>query len=550
MPSTLAGINDLDQLAVALGHADYESMKGLLYPAPLYTTFEVAKKRGGARTIDAPARKLKAMQRIVATDLTATLGSSSPVAHSFMPGRSVISNALPHVRRATVARIDLKDFFHQINFGRVKGVFQGAPFLLPDDVATVLAQLCCYEGRLPQGAPTSPTLSNYVCRSMDAALRRLAKRFKARYTRYSDDLTFSFASVSIDRLPKEMFIVTPDGGGRHRVEPGLLLSEVIKTQGFVINTAKTVGTGRERRQMVTGIVVNDGLKVPGKFTQEVRRALHLWDELGLKAAEDRAIPVLSRKKYVSGAHPPLPKLLRGKLAWLGRVNGRSDPQYQRLAKKYNELVIRQGMPDLQVVIDARVKTFVEARAATWFIRAENLEGDYDVIDGTAFKILGHEWVTCAHCAGDRRTRTIYQSIHLYSSDGPAVGIGVRVASIDWDRDLAILRPRPMISIPRHLAHFAIAEYSPVAPALVGVMGFPSSQERQPPIFLRSRVVRTRAVSGVQRIEIDKPIQQGNSGGPVFDDDYRVVGVVVEGATVTTGMNSCVAASEIAFLRVA
>ena len=148
MPSSFFGIKSLDELAVVLGHVDYESMKGLLYPAPLYTTFQVAKRRGGVRTIDTPARKLKAMQRIVCADLTATLGSSSPVAHSFMPGRSVISNALPHVRRATVARIDLKDFFHQINFGRVKGVFQGAPFLLPDDISTVLAQLCCFEGRL------------------------------------------------------------------------------------------------------------------------------------------------------------------------------------------------------------------------------------------------------------------------------------------------------------------------------------------------------------------------------------------------------------------
>ena len=525
-------------------------MKGLLYPAPLYTTFEVSKRRGGIRTIDAPARKLKAMQRIVATDLAATLGSNSPVAHSFMPGRSVISNALPHVRRATVARVDLKDFFHQINFGRIKGVFQSAPFLLPDDISTVLAQLCCYEGRLPQGAPTSPTLSNYVCRSMDAALRRLAKRFKARYTRYSDDLTFSFASVAIDRLPKEMFIVTPVSGRRHRVEPGFLLSEIIADQGFEINAAKTVGTGRERRQMVTGIVVNDGLRVPGKFTQEVRRALHLWEVLGLKAAEDRAIPVLTRKKYASGVHPSLPKLLRGKLAWLGRVNGRSDEKYQRLAKKYNDLVIKHGMPELQVVIDARVKTFAEAQAATWFMRAEIHEGDYDVIDGTAFKISGQEWVTCAHCAGDRKTRTTYPNIRLYSSDGPTDGTAVRVTSIDWDRDLAILRPRPMVPIPRHLAHFLIAEYSPVAPALVGVMGFPSSHERQPPIFLRSRVVRTRAVSGVQRIEIDKPIQQGNSGGPVFDEAYKVVGVVVEGATVTAGMNSCVAISEIASLRTA
>lgn len=548
MPSALELIADLDQLAAFLGYSDYEAMKGLLYPSPLYATFEVPKRRGGSRVIDAPARKLKDMQRIVATDLTAAFGNSSPVAHSFMPGRSVISNALPHVHRASVVRVDLKDFFHQINFGRVKGVFLGAPFSLPDDVATVLSQLCCYDGRLPQGAPTSPALSNYVCRSLDSELRRLAKRYKARYTRYSDDLTFSFASVPIDKLPKEMFLISRNDSGQQRIEPGISLTSTIRSQGFAINDAKTHGAGRDRRQMVTGIVVNDRLKVPGKFVQEVRRALHLWDQLGIAPATDRAVPVLSRKHFRSGAKPSLPKLLRGKLAWLGRVNGRTDEQYQRLARQFNALVLREGLIDLQVVIEPRVKTHAEAMAATWFVRAEVHEGGYDLIEGTAFKVDGQEWVTCAHCVGDMGKKAVFPSVRLYANDGSGDEISARVAKIDWHRDIAILRPRPMVPVPRHLAYFAIADYSPEPPTVVGVMGFPSSNEGQRPIFLRARVVRSRGVSGVQRVEIDKPLLQGNSGGPVFDEDYRVVGVVVEGATVTAGMNSCVAASEINDMR--
>lgn len=544
MPVPLQLVKNLDDLAQFLGHPNYESMKGLIYPNPRYKAFALAKRSGGTRTIETPGQKLKAMQQRVSKDLTACFGSKNPVAHSFMPNRSVISNALPHVGRASVIRVDLKDFFHQINFGRVKGIFLGAPFCLPDDVSTVLAHLCCYKGRLPQGAPSSPPLTNYVCRSLDNELRKLAKRYKARYTRYADDLTFSFSAIPLDNIPAEMLIVNRDADNRPVVEVGPLLAKAIANQGFLVNHAKTRGTGSNKRQMVTGIIVNNGLRVPSKFSKQIRRALHIWEKFGLKDAAKRAVPVLMQKSYQSGESPSLPKLIRGKLAWLAAVNGRADHSYQTLAKSFNNLAIKEGLANLQVVIDPRVKSYAEAQSATWFVRSEKIVGDWDLIDGTAFKISGQEWVTCAHCIGNLSTKTVYSKIQLSSGDWEIEQLAVRVVRVDWHRDLAILRPCPLVPLPRHLAYFAIADYVPIQTALLGVIGFPSSNEQQPPIFLRTRVVRTRPISGVLRIEIDKPIQQGNSGGPVFDEKYRVVGVVVEGATVSMGMNSCVAATEI------
>lgn len=107
---------------------------------------------------------------------------------------------------------------------------------------------------------------------------------------------------------------------------------------------------------------------------------------------------------------------------------------------------------------------------------------------------------------------------------------------------------PLEPIPRHLAYFSLSTREVFAQDQVGIYGFPASNEYQPPIFMRARVVRVRHVYSVSRIEIDKQIAKGNSGGPVVDEDYRVIGVVVEGATIETGMNSCISAKEILTLN--
>ena len=112
-------------------------------------------------------------------------------AHAFTLRRSVVTNARVHLDANLILNIDLLDFFPTFHFDRVKGMYRSRPFYFPDAVATVLAHICCFNGRLPQGAPTSPMIANIICRGLDRDLWRLARNHGCRYTRYADDITFS-----------------------------------------------------------------------------------------------------------------------------------------------------------------------------------------------------------------------------------------------------------------------------------------------------------------------------------------------------------------------
>lgn len=155
-----------------------------------YVQFEISKKSGHPRTISAPSTGLKILQRKLSQVLYSVYEPKAPV-HGFLPGRSILTNAQQHLGKRFVLNIDLKNFFDTIHFGRVKGIFKAPPYNLSEEVAVVLAQICCHSGKLPQGAPTSPIVSNMVCARLDSQLRLLAKEFKCIYTRYADDITFS-----------------------------------------------------------------------------------------------------------------------------------------------------------------------------------------------------------------------------------------------------------------------------------------------------------------------------------------------------------------------
>jgi RNA-directed DNA polymerase len=239
-------------------------------PTSKYTSFTIPKKSGGVRTINAPTDKLKALQRHLSTKLYQcradidAVTKLKPLSHGFRKSQSIITNAHPHTKSRYVLNLDLEDFFPSINFGRVRGFFmKNNDFKLHADVATAIAQIACHNNELPQGAPSSPVISDLVAHLLDVRLVRLAKKNDCTYSRYADDITFSAnqktfpPTLAIEAAPNTWQLAKP-------------LTDAISLAGFRPNPAKTRMQYRTSRQTVTGLTVNQKVNVQATYYRSLR----------------------------------------------------------------------------------------------------------------------------------------------------------------------------------------------------------------------------------------------------------------------------------------
>lgn len=232
-----------------------------------YIEFDIPKKSGGFRHICAPTEDLKNVQRQLANvlwehqkSIYEEFGIKPNISHAFEKEKSILSNAKIHRNKRLVVNIDLKDFFDSFHIGRVCGYFEkNKYFNLPHGAAVTIAQLACYQGRLPQGAPTSPIITNLICQVLDMHLLSLAKSYRLDYTRYADDMTFSTNDKS--------FLGKWDSFYNE-------LEREIKKSGFLVNEAKTRIAYRNSKQVVTGLVVNKKISVDHEYCRRVRAMAH------------------------------------------------------------------------------------------------------------------------------------------------------------------------------------------------------------------------------------------------------------------------------------
>lgn len=269
----LKSVKSINGLADLLGFKA-SALGYILFKIPdgqKYRSFAIPKRNGGSRSISAPVPRLMLLQKkisILLNDCLAEIegGLSSP-SHGFKPGRSIFTNAACHRGRRYVLNLDLKDFFPSIHFGRIAGYFEKSrDFGLDPEIARILANILCHKSSLPQGAPSSPVVSNLLARMLDIHLARLAKQNRLTYTRYADDLTFSTnLSVFPEAVAKPI--------SEHVWELGPKLVSTIGGCGFRINNLKTRMLYRSSRQEVTGLVVNDTVSVPVEYRRWVRAAV-------------------------------------------------------------------------------------------------------------------------------------------------------------------------------------------------------------------------------------------------------------------------------------
>ena len=308
-----------------------------------YRQFKIKKKSGGFRQITSPRKQNYMMLLQSVNEILKAMYIPSDYAMGFIENRSVVTNATVHKGQNYVFNIDLKDFFPSVEQPRVWKRLQLSPFKFPVAIANVLAGLCSMRetrkddnGKevfayvLPQGAPTSPIITNMICDTLDRRLAGLAKRFGLHYTRYADDITFS-----------SMHYVYAESG-EFRKE----LARIIESQGFTINIAKTRLQKLGNRQEVTGIIVSDKLNVTKKYVREIRSLLYIWEKYGYSAAMARFLPKYKAEKgHVKKGNPDLTNVLDGKLMYLKMVKGESDSVYVRLYNKFQQLVAKDSDSD-------------------------------------------------------------------------------------------------------------------------------------------------------------------------------------------------------------
>jgi len=255
-----------------------------------YYQAKVPKKNGEYRELSVPDEFLKTIQKRIVEKLL-VYEEVSTYATAYRYGTSTIKNAYQHIKKHTMLKLDIRHFFDNINYPIVKEkVFVKEKYSESNRI--LLSLLCIYNDALPQGAPTSPIISNIIMKEFDNIVGDWCKKKRISYTRYCDDMTFS--------------------GYFNEKEVISFVKAELKKMGFYLNDNKTVIAGKGQKQIVTGIIVNEKLNTPLSYRRKIRQELYYCKRFGIKSH-------LQRKK-LSISEPDYLKKLLGKVNYVLSVD--------------------------------------------------------------------------------------------------------------------------------------------------------------------------------------------------------------------------------------
>ncbi len=267
-----------------------------------YTKKYILKANGTKRELLVPNKILKSIQRNILRNVIGNL-SVSPYVTSYIPGKTIIDNAKPHLNQKVLLKLDIKDFFKNIDFEMLYRILPN--YIFPPSVKVILLKLCTYDDYLPGGAPTIPMLSNLVLKSFDNYIGNYCEKNNINYTRYCDDLTFS-GDFNTKAIIKKV-------------------ENFLNEFGFTLNKAKTKIITRSNRQIVTGIIVNNKLNAPASYRQKIRQEMYYINKYGVNNHFDKiGIP---KNKGISN--------LKGRINYCLQINSNDKEmqKYLRLLQK-------------------------------------------------------------------------------------------------------------------------------------------------------------------------------------------------------------------------
>ena len=253
-------IRDTFQLAHVVGTFQKSLFAFSKSTSQHYKRITLRKKNGGTRVIHAPDSQLKYMQMNILRNILSKI-EVSPYATAYVKGKRLQDNAAPHIRHRYLLKMDVTDFFGSITFLEViSAAFPSKMY--PAQIGAMLTSLCCLGDVLPQGAPTSPALSNIVMRNFDDILGSWCQKRGITYTRYCDDLIFS-----ADRPLYGVYCKA---------------TELLEARGFQVNEKKTTFVTNASSQRVTGLAVNEKVSIPKEYKRQLRQELYYALKFGLE----------------------------------------------------------------------------------------------------------------------------------------------------------------------------------------------------------------------------------------------------------------------------
>lgn len=299
-----------------------------------YRQFNISKKNGNFRKIVSPSIKIKVIQNNLVRFLQQIYNPPLFV-NGFIKGKSILSNAIPHVKQKIILKIDLKNFFENINFFQIRDIFLSNPFSFNTQIATFITRICCFSGHLAQGSPVSPIISNIVCSRLDKQLYDFTSRNDCILTRYADDITIS---SSASKFCNNIIIC------ENPIIISNQLKQIIESNRFKINYEKLCIKKQHTPMFVTGVKINNKPNLSRSKYRQIRSMIYSY----LKYGDNKCLYDYSK---VTNKFPKCTfyDIIKSKISFFEMIRGNKDNLSIKLKRQLN---------DIKIIFDSRILLYL------------------------------------------------------------------------------------------------------------------------------------------------------------------------------------------------